>query len=74
MKIFCSSVTLVRDKRTGDYYSHDRKFFIEKGAMGWNLSVRDDDRSARFGYDWYDYVSTCYTLKEIRESIEVWRD
>lgn len=42
---------LNRDKRTGDYYSSDRKFFIEKGTVGWNVSERNERLTKLFGFD-----------------------
>ena len=60
---------LIRDKRTGDYYSIDKKFFIEKGTIGWNVSELNKYRSKRYGYDVYEYSFICDTLKEVRESI-----
>lgn len=53
---------LIRDKRTGDYYTEDRMFKIEKGSVGWN--VREWDERG-----WYTYSFTCPTLKEVKESI-----
>lgn len=60
---------LTRDKRTGDYYSIDKKFFIEKGTIGWNVSELNEYRSKKFGYDVYEYSFSCETLKEVCESI-----
>lgn len=60
---------LNRDKRTGDYYSSDRKFFIEKGTAGWNVSERNERLTKLFGFDVYNYSFSCETLKEVRESI-----
>ena len=53
---------LIRDKRTGDYYTEDRMFKIEKGSVGWNVSEWDERV-------WYTYSFTCLTLKEVKESI-----
>lgn len=60
---------LNRDKRTGDYYSNDRKYFIEKGTIGWNVSEMNEARSKEYGYDVYEYSFSCETLREVRESI-----
>ena len=60
---------LNRDKRTGDYYSTDRKYFIEKGAIGWNVSELNEVRSKAYGYDVYEYSFSCETMREVRESI-----
>jgi hypothetical protein len=53
---------LIRDKRTGDYYSIDRRYKVERGCVGWNVSELDER-------GWYSYSFTCETLKEVRESI-----
>lgn len=60
---------LIRNKRTGDYYSIDKKFFIEKDTIGWNASELNEYRSKKYGYDVYEYSFSCETLKEVRESI-----
>ena len=60
---------LNRDKKTGDYYSIDRKYFIEKGTIGWNVSELNEARSNVYGYDVYEYSFSCETLREVRESI-----
>ena len=60
---------LNRDKRTGDYYSIDKKFFIEKGTIGWNVSELNEQRTKAYGYNVYEYSFSCDTLKEVRESI-----
>lgn len=60
---------LNRDKRTGDYYSTDRKYFIEKGTIGWNVSELNEASSKAYGYDVYEYSFSCETLREFRESI-----
>ena len=60
---------LIRNKKTGDYYSIDKKFFIEKGTIGWNVSELNEYRSKKFGYDVYEYSFSCETLREVRESI-----
>ena len=60
---------LIRDNRTGDYYSTDRKYFIEKGTVGWNVSELNETRSREYGYDVYEYSFSCETLREVRESI-----
>lgn len=57
---------LQRDKKTGDYYTEDRKFQIEKGFAGWNVNEID----ARFlPQEIYRYSFTCETLREVRESL-----
>ena len=61
--------TLNRDKKTGDYYSVDRKYFIEKGTIGWNVSELNEARSKAYGYYVYEYIFSCETLREVRESI-----
>jgi hypothetical protein len=53
---------LIRDKKTGDYYSVDKQYKIERGCIGWNVSEYDVR-------GWYSYSFTCETLKEVRESI-----
>lgn len=60
---------LTRDKRTGDYYSIDKKFFIEKGTIGWNVSELNENKTKVYGFDVYEYSFSCDTLKEVRESI-----
>ena len=60
---------LNRDKRTGDYYSNDKRYFIEKGAIGWNVSELNEVRSKAYGYGVYEYSFSCETLREVRESI-----
>lgn len=57
-------MTLHRDKRTGDYYTTDKKYMIEKGTIGWNACIKGE-----YGYE-YDFSAD--TLKEIRESLK-WR-
>ena len=58
-----------RDKRTGDYYSTDRKYFIEKGTIGWNVYELNEARSKEYGCNVYEYSFSCETLREARESI-----
>lgn len=53
---------LSRDKRTGDYYTADRKYQIEKGTTGWNVNELDPR-------GWYSYSYSCDTLREAKESI-----
>lgn len=60
---------LNRDKRTGDYYSADGRYFVEKGTVGWNVSELNESRTKRYGYSVYEYSFSCATLKEVRESI-----
>lgn len=62
-------VKLNRDKRTGDYYTADKRFFIEKGTIGWNVSELNVERSNAYGFSVYEYSFSCETLKEVRESI-----
>lgn len=62
-------VKLNRDKRTGDYYTADRKYFVEKGSNGFNVSERNESRSKAYGFDFYEYSFSCETLREVRESI-----
>lgn len=63
-------IKLTRDKRTGDYFSPDRKYHIEKGTIGWNVNERNDDRTRRLGYEVYEYSFSCETLREVRESLQ----
>ena len=53
---------LIREKITGNYYTEDRKYQIEKGILGWNVNEWDSR-------GWYTYSFTCETLKEVRESL-----
>lgn len=53
---------LIRNKKTGDYYTKDRQYKIERGCVGWNVSEWDER-------GWYNYSFTCKTLREVRESI-----
>lgn len=53
---------LIRDNKTGDYYTPDRKYKIEKGSVGWNVSELDPR-------GWYNYSFSCMTLKEVRDSL-----
>lgn len=62
-------VRLIRDARTGDYYSENGKFFIERGTSGWNVSELNEERSNQWCQPVYEYSFTCDTLKEVRESI-----
>lgn len=52
---------IIRDKRTGDYYTQDRKYMIEKGCDGWNVN-----ELTKYGYE---YSFTTETLKEAKESL-----
>ena len=54
---------LIRDKRTGDYYTQDNRYQIEKGVIGWNVNEINIDTGI------YNYSFSCRTLKEIRESL-----
>lgn len=60
---------LIRDKRTGDYYTEDKQYHIEKGCIGWNVNERDELFKANTGKDIYKYSFTCNTLKEVKESL-----
>lgn len=60
---------LIRSKHAGEYYSTDKKFFIEKGTIGWNVSELNEWRTKAYGYNVYEYSFSCDTLKEVRESI-----
>ena len=55
-------VKLIRDKRTDDYFTEDRRFQVERGSVGWNVNERNKR-------GWYDYSFSCDTLKEVRESL-----
>ena len=55
-------VKLIRDKDTGDYYTEDGHYFIEKGIVGWNVNEWDER-------GWYRYSFSCDTLKEVKESL-----
>lgn len=56
---------LTRDKRTGDYYTPDRKYFIEKGTAGWNVY----ESTTEYGVKIYKYSFSCDTLREVKESL-----
>lgn len=56
---------LIRDKRTGDYYSEDKRFMVEKGTVGWNVYELAD----MGGWERYKYSFSTATLKEAKESI-----
>ena len=53
---------LTRNKRTGDYYTPDRKYRIERGTVGWNVCEYDER-------GWYTYSFSAETLREARESL-----
>lgn len=53
---------LIRNKKTGDYYTENLRYKVERGNVGWNVSELD----AR---GWYTYSFSCETLKEVKESI-----
>ena len=53
---------LIRDKKTGDYYTLDKKYHIEKGTTGWNVNELDERNI-------YKYSFSCDTLKEVKESL-----
>lgn len=60
---------LIRDKRTGIYYTEDKKYEITKGSIGWNVSELDEFFKAHRNIDIYRYSFTCNTLKEVKESL-----
>lgn len=61
-----AKMKLVRDKVTGDYYTEDRRYQIEKGFTGWNVNEID----TRFlPVEVYRYSFSCETLSEVRESL-----
>lgn len=45
------------------YYTSDRRFYIEKGASGWNIQEKDER-------GFYRYSFSCDTLKEVRDSLD----
>lgn len=53
-------IKLHRNKRTGDYFTHDGRFVLQRGAVGWNVT---DNVT---GY--HDFAGE--TLKEARGTIE----
>ena len=55
-------VKLIRDKRTGTYYTTDLHYMIEKGSVGWNVSEWDER-------GWYTYSFSCDTQNEVKESL-----
>lgn len=55
-------IKLIKNKKTGDYYTENKKYLIEKGSIGWNVSELDPR-------GWYNYSFSCDTLKEVKESI-----
>lgn len=55
-----------RDKRTGDYYTPDKMYRIEKGSKGWNVN---EYACTIGGNHIYKYSFSCDTLKEVRESL-----
>lgn len=57
-------IKLIRDKKTGDYYTEDGKYQIEKGYIGWNVNEKDER-------GWYKYSYTCTNLREVKDSIEL---
>lgn len=54
---------LIKNKRTGDYYTEDGRFQIERGTIGWNINENTNR-------GWYKNIGYADTLKEVRESIE----
>ena len=51
---------LFRYNRTGDYYTSDKRFQIERGTSGWNVNEFDPR------FETYRYSFSCDTLKEVR--------
>lgn len=35
-------ITLIREKSTGDYYTEDGQYQIQKGIFGWNVKSGTD--------------------------------
>lgn len=60
---------LIRDKRTGDYYTEDMKFKITKGTIGWNVNGLNEFFTEHYKTNYYEYSFSCDTLKEVRESL-----
>lgn len=60
---------LIRDKKTGDYYTKNKQYMIEKGTIGWNVCEKNEYLSSITGIDCYRYSFSCDTLKEVRESL-----
>lgn len=60
----------------GDYYTtyNNNYFRVEKGCIGWNISILTVRTSAS-GFDWdtFEYITTCRTLKECKETIETYK-
>lgn len=58
---------LHRDKKTGDYFieSNGEHFRIERGCIGWNIYKEVPRR----GWTQSEYLTTCETLKEVRETL-----
>ena len=57
-------IKLIRDKKTGNYYTEDKRYELQKGSIGWNLNELDQ----RFGV--YRYTGgSPRTLKEARETL-----
>lgn len=54
-----NKVKLIRDKKTGDYYSTDNHFWLERCSSGWD--VHEIDSEGR-----YDYSFTVDMLTEFR--------
>ena len=50
---------LCRDRKTGNYYSPDKKVFVEKCLKGYDVFVLSGDD--------YEYSFSADTLSEIRE-------
>lgn len=55
-------IKLIREKRTGTYYTEDKQYMIERGTIGWNVNELDPR-------GWYKYSFSCDTLKEVKESL-----
>ena len=41
---------LIRDKRTGDYYTEDKQYQIEKGTIGWNVNELNSRGFYRYSF------------------------
>lgn len=59
----------------GDYFTtyNGNTFWIEKGCIGWNISIMVVHYSID-GDSWntFDYITSCDTLKMCRETIETY--
>lgn len=66
-------IHLTRDKRTGNYYTLDNKFMIDRGTVGWNVHILNSETYEFCGLTFgptYEYSFSCDTLREVRESLE----